>query len=317
MKTAIFSIGVFLISLFLGSCQPSETSCSVVDTGKALDYKIGNKLLFSYNYTTVYPAPGVDSVYKRSGFIHPLKTLGGEVMTNCSPADHYHHFGLWYAWTKTTFEENEIDFWNLHKKQGTVRFRNFEHVSDNGFVATLDHVVYPDSPAEKVAMNERLEINIGTTSLPGYYIDYHTTIRLASPSPITMEAYRYGGICIRTREDWNDQTAEMLTSEGLSRDEADGSRARWCYYQGKAGNEKACILIVASPSNLNYPEPLRVWDKTVNKPAGDVMWNFSPTKQKAFTLEPGKELSLSYRIYVLDKNINATTAEVLSDFERD
>ena len=47
------------------------------------------------------------------------------------------------------------------------------------------------------------------------------------------------------------------------------------------------------------------------------MWNFSPTKQKAFTLEPGKELSLSYRIYVLDKNINATTAEVLSDFERD
>ena len=238
-------------------------------------------------------------------------------MTNCSPADHYHHFGLWYAWTKTTFEGNEIDFWNLHKKQGTVRFRNFEHVSDNGFVATLDHVVYPDSPAEKVAMNERLEINIGTTSLPGYYIDYHTTIRLASPSPITMEAYRYGGICIRTREDWNDQTAEMLTSEGLSRDEADGSRARWCYYQGKAGNEKACILIVASPSNLNYPEPLRVWDKPVNKPAGDVMWNFSPTKQKAFTLEPGKELSLSYRIYVLDKNINATTAEVLSDFERD
>lgn len=220
MKTAIFSIGVFLISLFLGSCQPSETSCSVVDTGKTLDYKIGDKLLFSYNYTTVYPAPGVDSVYKRSGFIHPLKTLGGEVMTNCSPADHYHHFGLWYAWTKTTFEGNEIDFWNLHKKQGTVRFRNFEHVSDNGFVATLDHVVYPDSPAEKVAMNERLKINIGTTSLPGYYIDYHTTIRLASPSPITMEAYRYGGICIRTREDWNDQTAEMLTSEGLSRDEA-------------------------------------------------------------------------------------------------
>ena len=55
----------------------------------------------------------------------------------------------------------------------------------------------------------------------------------------------------------------------------------------------------------------------MGQPAGDVMWNFSPTKQKAFTLEPGKELSLSYRIYVLDKNINATTAEVLSDFERD
>ena len=77
MKTAIFSIGVFLTSLFLGSCQPSPTACSVVDTGKALEYKMGGKSLFFYNYATVYPAPGVDSVYKRSGFIHPLKTLEG------------------------------------------------------------------------------------------------------------------------------------------------------------------------------------------------------------------------------------------------
>ena len=184
MKTAIFFLLVFFcISLFLGSCQPSETSCSVVDTGKALDYKMGEKLLFSYNYATVYPVSGVDSVYKRSGFIHPLKTLGGEVMTNCSPADHYHHFGLWYAWTKPRSKETRSISGTYHKKQGTVRFRNFERVSDNGFVATLDHVVYPDSPAEKVAMNERLEINIGTTSLPGYYIDYHTTVRLASPQP--------------------------------------------------------------------------------------------------------------------------------------
>ena len=95
--------------------------------------------------------------------------------------------------------------------------------------------------------------------------------------------------------------------------------AAYASVRAKTGTirQPKCSPRKAFPSNLNYPEPLRVWDKTVNKPAGDVMWNFSPTKQKAFTLEPGKELSLSYRIYVLDKNINATTAEVLSDFERD
>lgn len=317
MKTAFISVLLCCISLSLGSCRPSESSFSVVDTGKSLEYKMGEKQLFSYNYAMVYPVPGVDTVYKRSGFIHPLKTSGGEVLTNCAPSDHYHHFGLWYAWTKTTFEGNEIDFWNLNKRQGTVRFRSFERISDTGFIAALDHVVYPDSPAEKVAMYEQLEIKIGKTDLPGYYIDYHTTVRCAGSSPITMEVYRYGGICIRTREDWNDQTAEMLTSEGFTRDQADGSRARWCYFQGKAGEQDACILIVADPSNLNYPEPLRVWDKTVNKPAGDVMWNFSPTKQQAFTLEPGKELTLFYRIYVLDQKINSTTAEALSDFEGD
>ena len=216
MKTAIFSIGVFLISLFLGSCQPSETSCSVVDTGKALDYKMGEKLLFSYNYATVYPVSGVDSVYKRSGFIHPLKTLGGEVMTNCSPADHYHHSVYGMPGRKPRSKETRSTSGTSTKNKGQSA-----SATSNAYPTTVlsphwimwSTLILP----QKVAMNERLEINIGTTSLPGYYIDYHTTVRLAGPSPITMEAYRYGGICIRTREDWNDQTAEMLTSEDFPR----------------------------------------------------------------------------------------------------
>lgn len=310
MRTTFLSAFVFLVSLFLTGFQPPKSKLSVMDTGKTLEYKLDSKHLFSYNYAMVYPE-GRDTVYKRSGFIHPLKTLGGEVLTNSSPADHPHHLGLWYAWTKTTFEGKEIDFWNLIKRQGTVRFQKFGHITESGFTASLDHVVYPDSPKEKVAMKEELEIKIGKTTLPGYYIDYNTAIRMAGASPITMEKYRYGGICIRTRPDWNDQKAEMLTSEGITRDRADGSRARWCYFQGKAGDENACILIISRPTNLNHPEPLRVWDKTVNPPAEDVMWNFSPTKQQPFTLEPGKVLKLSYRIYIFDKKIDAAIAEKL------
>lgn len=310
MKTALF-LCVFSISLILGGCRLPQSAFTVQDTGHVLEYKMGNNSLFTYNYATVYPPVGVDSVYRRSGFIHPLKTLGGEVLTNLSPSDHYHHFGLWYAWTKTTFEGDEIDFWNINKRQGTVRFRHFDTVSDDGFTATLDHIVYPDSSAEKVAMTEQLEIRIGRTELPGYYIDYHTTVRLSGSSPITMEAYRYGGLVIRTREDWNDKNAEMCTSESLTRQEADGSRARWCYFQGKAGNQDACILIASKPSNLNHPEPLRVWDETVNSGIGDVMWNFSPTKLQPYTLELGNTLKLSYRIYVLDEKIDKQTAEEL------
>lgn len=312
MRTISFFTFI-LISVFLfGACQSQHVSFRVVDTGETLHYQYGDQPLFAYRYATVYPPAGIDTVYKRSGFIHPLRTLQGEVLTNCSPADHRHHFGLWYAWTKTTFERNEIDFWNLNKRQGTVRFKHFEQITDNGFTASLEHIVYPDSSAEKVAMDETLEIRLGKTDLSGYYIDYHTTLRCAGSSPITFEAYRYGGICLRTRADWNDQTSEMLTSDGYTRNQADGSHARWCYLQGIAGSQEACVLVVASPANLNYPEPLRVWDATVNPPAGDIMWNFSPTKEKAFTLQPGGTLRLAYRIYVLDEKIDQTTAEKLS-----
>lgn len=310
MKTTKLSIFIFTTFLLCG-CRSLQLTSEVTDTGKSLQYKIGDKPTFTYNYQTIYPPFGIDTVYKRSGFIHPLRTIGGEILTNLSPADHYHHFGLWYAWTKTTFEGNEIDFWNLNKKQGTVRFRQFNRISNNGFNATLDHIVFPDSPAEKVAMHEELTIKTGRASLPGYYIDYNVTLTCAGDSPITFEPHRYGGLVIRTREDWNTTSAEMTTSGGYNQSTADGTHAKWAYFQGKAGKENACILILSNPSNLNHPEPLRVWDEKVNPPKGDVMWNFSPTKEQPFTLLPGNSLKLRYRIYIFDDKINKVQAESL------
>lgn len=124
------------------------------------------KHLFTYNYAVTYPPQGVDTAYKRSGFIHPLRTLEGEVLTNCSPSDHYHHFGLWYAWTKTTFEENEIDFWNLYKKQGTVRFRQFVEVQPDGFplYSTMWHI---PTPRKKNSDDRATENPCGKTQTTG------------------------------------------------------------------------------------------------------------------------------------------------------
>ncbi|NDV57901.1 PmoA family protein [Bacteroides sp. 519] len=305
MKTTLFS-SLFL--LLLTGCQPSVR---YVDTGKTLEYKLGETTLFAYNYATVYPPAGAKDVYKRSGFFHPVNNTRGETLTNLSPADHYHHYGLWYAWTKTTFEGNEIDFWNVVKKQGTVRFREFTNISDTGFSAVLDHVVYPDSLAEQTAMIENLEIKTGKSSLPGYYMDYTTTIQCATNSPITLECYRYGGLVIRTREDWTPGRANFMTSEGFTQKDADNTDARWAFFQGKADEGDACILILSHPKNLNHPEPLRIWDKNVNAGKGDMMWNFSPTKKKAYTLNPSEKLRLQYRIFVFDELIHTDVAERL------
>ena len=103
-----------LLALF-SSCTSDGTPFSVTDTNRSLEYAMDGKHLFTYNYAVVYPSQGIDTIYKRSGFIHPLRTLEGDTLTNCSPSDHYHHFGMWYAWTKATFEGKEVDFWNLYK----------------------------------------------------------------------------------------------------------------------------------------------------------------------------------------------------------
>ncbi|NDV70074.1 PmoA family protein [Dysgonomonas sp. 25] len=305
MKTFL---SFFFSLLFLAACQPS---LHYEDTGRALEYKSGEKTLFAYNYATVYPPAGVDTVYKRSGFFHPVNDMAGETLTNLSPSDHYHHYGLWYAWTKTTFEGDEIDFWNVYKKQGTVRFREFTEISDTGFSAVLDHIVYPDSSAEKTAMIENLEIRIGKPDGAAYYLDYITTVQCATTSPITLEQYRYGGLVIRTRADWTPDRTAFLTSEGYTRENADNTNARWALFGGKTDKGDACILILSHPSNLNYPEPLRIWDEKANAGTGDMMWNFSPTKKYPHTLDPSDELRLHYRIFVFDNPIHADRAERL------
>ena len=86
MKITTGLLQLLSISLLLGACRSESATFTVDDSGKTLVYSLDGKELFSYNYATVYPPAGVDTVYKRSGFIHPLKTLEGEILTNCSPA---------------------------------------------------------------------------------------------------------------------------------------------------------------------------------------------------------------------------------------
>ena len=83
------------------------------------------KEVLNYHYT-IYPAPeGADDLYSRSGFIHPLYSPNGNVLTRIQPPDHLHHYGIWNPWTKVKFQNREVDFWNLGSKKGTVRFKSF------------------------------------------------------------------------------------------------------------------------------------------------------------------------------------------------
>ena len=77
-------------------------------------HKRGRKIL-RYNHAPVPPPEGASLLYTRSGFIHPLWSPAGAILTNIHPADHIHHMGIWMPWTKTEFEGREVDFWNLKK----------------------------------------------------------------------------------------------------------------------------------------------------------------------------------------------------------
>lgn len=274
----------------------------------------GNTNLLRYNYKTIYPPKGVDTVYKRSGFIHPLWSPRGQELTRINAPDHYHHWGMWNPWTHTLFEKDSVDFWNLARKQGTVRFANFVAATSGnvfaGFKALHEHVVFKKGGIERVAINEVQSVKIyQPLNNQNYYIaDITIQLSCATESPVLLLEYRYGGLGIRATEEWNKDNSEVITSEGKNRKESDGSTARWCMVQGAANNDHAGLVMMSYPTNYNHPEPLRVWPENTNR-RGDVFLNFSPTKNKNWLLEPGKEYVLKYRFLVFNDKLSQEKAE--------
>jgi hypothetical protein len=276
----------------------------------------GNKNLLRYYHKIVYPPAGIDTNYKRSGFIHPLWAPHGQELTRIQPPDHYHHYGIWNPWTHTLFENDTIDFWNIKGRTGTVRFARFNTVVSgpvySSFEALHEHVVFKKDGSEKVALNEWQTVKVYNPEKNSdyYIVDVTSKMSCASQSPLLILAYRYGGFGWRATEFWDKNNSEMLTSEGKTRDNTDGTKARWCIVQGALpGNDSGGVVMLSYPGNYNHPEPLRIWDKNANGGRGDVFANFAPTKDKDWLLEPGKTYILRYRLVVFNGKFDAAKAE--------
>ena len=294
------------------SVQPLLAETSVSDG--ALTIHKGTNNLLQYVFKTVYPPKGIDSAYKRSGFIHPLWSPGGKVLTRIQPRDHFHHYGIWNPWTHVLFEGDTIDFWNINSKQGTVRFANFVSVQEGSVYAEFDalheHVVFRKNGGEKVAMNELQSVRVYPQQKGQDYfiVDFNFRMNAATKSPVKLLEYRYAGLGWRTTEKWDNKNSMVLTSEGKIRKEADGSKARWCIVQGEIDDDYAGVVMMSFPANYNYPEPLRIWpENQYNR--GDMFANFCPTKDMDWMLNPGKDYFLRYRFLVYNGRIEADKAE--------
>jgi hypothetical protein len=299
--------------LVQGVSPPSKETVKTTIENGGLVISTNSKKLLRYQFETMYPPSGVDTAYKRSGFIHPLWSPHGQVLTRIQPPDHYHHYGIWNPWTHVLFEGDTVDFWNIKGKQGTVRFANFTSIT-NGSVfgeyrALHEHVAFKKNGSEKIALNEIQSVRIYNSGNPDYYVaDITTTMNCASPSEVLLLEYRYGGLGWRTTEQWDNKNSTVLTSEGKARKDADGSTARWCIVQGTVDGENAGVVMMSYPTNYNYPEPLRIWpENQYNR--GDMFANFSPTKNRDWLLKPGHDYTLKYRLLVFNGNMTKEKAE--------
>ena len=297
----------------------SKTSGIILKKDSKDLHLVFNKIpILNYRFATTYPPKGIDTIYKRSGFIHPLWSPGGEVLSRIQPPDHYHHYGIWGPWTKTHIGKREVDFWNLVKGQGTVKFGGFlSEVEGNiysGFKVLQQHIDYGATGEDQIAMNEILDIRVWNINPEQkvWVIDYTTSLNSPLKEGIMLDAYRYGGgIGFRATEKWHKDNCTVLTSDNKTRIDADGSFARWCIVEGKSKTKqkRSGILFLSHPSNRMHPEPMRVWPVNANGGRGDMYFEFVPIRHNNWKLEPKQNYTLKYRMIVFDGEMDAKKAE--------
>lgn len=281
-----------------------------------LSLVLNGKPILSYRFAITFPPDTVSPLFKRSGFIHPLYSPGGEVLTRIQAPDHYHHYGIWGPWTKTTIDGREVDFWNLYSGQGTVQFAGFLQEAEgavySGFAALQQHIDFGAKGEDQIAMNEILDVRAWNIGEGVWMVDYTTSINSPLKNGIMLDAYRYGGgIGFRATEKWHKDNCTVLTSDNKTRKDADGSFAKWCIVEGESSTAagRSGILFMSHPSNRMHPEPMRVWPLDANAGRGDMYFEFVPIRHESWKIEPKQNYTLKYRMIIFDGKMDATKAE--------
>jgi hypothetical protein len=287
------------IIVIIGTCLALVSSAA---EQSQLSLKSGDRTVLSYNVTH-QPSPiSGAAYYGRSGFIHPLFTPAGRMVTEAFPADHPHQHGLMFAWTTATFEGRKLNFWDQKKQEGIIEHARTIHADDRRIVVELRHVDITNA-TPKTALSETWEL----THVPHptmNVIDLVSTQNCATQSPVTLRKYHYGGMAVRGAENWMAEGADMRTDEGKDRQAGNHTRPRWVTMAGKVDGADCGIVAMCHPENFRAPQSVRLHP---NKP----YFCFAPMVLGEFKIKPGSPYVSRYRIIAFDGEPDPKKLEAL------
>lgn len=258
-------------------------------------------------------------------YLWPITGPTGKPMTRAFPMekvegekqDHPHHRSLWF----THGNVNGIDFWaekfppkdgakaeakeapkgEAPKTSGTTKHREFLKV-ESGPVAVIQTANDWISPEGKKQLEDVRTVTFRTAG-ESRIIDFDIVLK-ASDGPVTFGDTKEGafGVRVPTEMDVTSKKGgEIVNSEGQKNDAAWGQTARWVDYHGPVEGETLGIAILNHPSSFRFPTPwhVRTYGLFAANPFG--LKDFAAAAKKETTngtyqLEPGKTLSLRYRV---------------------
>lgn len=287
--------------------QPADPNgVSVTDDGKRWWVQVAGKKVLAYNHAIV-PAPDpAQPYYAKSGYLHPVFSPSGQLITDDFNPDHPHQHGIMFAWRKTTFEGRLTNGWDQKSQLGRV-----EHVRVvkagggpvfGSLTVELQQVDLTAPGGPKPVFNVAFNVRVYNFGDP-FVIDLDATHTCAGNAPVTIEQIEYGGLMFRGRAEWtHNHQHDYLTSEGKTKLNGDQSRPRWVQLFGPLEKQIIGLSVLDHPANFRFPQPSRLAPETP-------YFCFAPASLGSFAIEPGKPHRSRYRFFTHDGKLSSETLD--------
>lgn len=258
-------------------------------------------------------SPTGGAKFAGSAFLHPLSTPSGFEWTTIQPADHLHHFGLWWPWKHIQVDGETYNCWEIQNGQGAHLARSVKSLKTGSDKLEWDFinetVIKKPGAAPLTVIQETARVGLSMNGTDAQVLDISLSQK-AADSPVTISSYRYSGFCWRGPASWNKDNSTMLTSEGRGRDDANAQPARWVFVTGPTPTGTATVLLMSAAIKVaGTPERLRVWDSKAENGAPFI--NFNPVMEKSLPLDQAHPAvsKRTYRVIAADRVMNTAAAE--------
>jgi hypothetical protein len=256
-----------------------------------LELSDAGKPVFVYNFGMVL-APGFPETMRRSGYLHPIYAPNGALLSDDFNADHPHHRGISWMWPEVTVGGKQGDLWMVKNfQQRFIRWQAQEVHADSARLAVENGWFDGDRQFVK----ENVEILVHTVSEDRRTIDFTLQFE-AIDQPVqvagTSEGKKgFGGFCFRfAPRDGGPAETVIRTEQGVMKKDAVLSPHPWAEIAGNFQGKAAGGRIDDNPANPGYPK--NGWLLR----HGFGFLNVSYPGLQPITLEPGKPLTLKYRV---------------------
>jgi hypothetical protein len=264
------------------------------DTGGGrLELRERGRPVLVYNYGPQLKA-GAPENRRRCCYLFPVYTPAGVSPLDDFPPDHWHHRGLFWAWPIVKAGGKEYDLWMQLTAQDRSTKKPSVSAADGEAQLEAENVW---EAGGKEIVRERLRLAVE----PAHGTSREMNVSLtweATDMPVTLQGSAescksYGGFSARFAP--REGTVVRADGEVLARDE-DRNPRRWAELEGVYGGRRAVVRITpdASDPGAPYQWCLRSY--------GFVGASFPGRSDKvdAYTLEPGKPLTVRFRVRLSD-----------------